>query len=73
MANGRTVENESKWKEESLSPSPALLHSSLHPHFCRRHFYLSTKVGFTKNDNNFYLFFPVEQNNVFFQVLDIRS
>jgi hypothetical protein len=41
------VENERKWQEKPSLPSPSLIDPRLHPHFCFRHFYLSTKVGFT--------------------------
>jgi len=52
MSNSRTVENESKRKEEP--PSPRLLHFHLHPHFCYRHsyfryFYLSTFLSFDQS------------------------
>jgi hypothetical protein len=47
MSKGRTVENERKWQEKPSSPSPSLIDPRLHPHFCFRHFVLSTKVGFT--------------------------
>ncbi len=47
MSNGRSVENESIWKEKPPSPSPSLLYPCLLPHFYFRHFYLSTKLGLT--------------------------
>ncbi len=50
MSNGRTVENKSKEKEEP----PTLLHSPINPHFCLRHFHLSTKFGFISTDAFFW-------------------
>jgi hypothetical protein len=47
MSSGRSVENESIWKEKPSSPSRSLLYPCLLPHFCFRHFYLSTKLGLT--------------------------
>ncbi len=54
MSNGRTVENESKRKEEAPSSSPTLLHFPLHPHSCHRnfyfrYFYLSTSLSFDQS------------------------
>jgi hypothetical protein len=37
----------SKIQETPASPSPSLIDPRLQPHFCFRHFLLSTKVGFT--------------------------
>jgi hypothetical protein len=47
--NGAYVENERKWQEKPSSPSPLLIDPRLHPHFCFRHFYLSTFCPFDQS------------------------
>jgi hypothetical protein len=55
MSNGRTVENESKRKEEPLSPSPTLLHFPYTLIFVVDIFMFRPKLGLPKCHYHIYL------------------